>query len=628
MIEYRRRLAERDLAAAWPQWRIVRLLGTGSFGEVYEIHRQEYGRISKSALKIIRKEHAVSVPGDIYTNISRGNTSEEFITSVLKEIDIMERLKGAPNIVVIDDYTVVRSQDSNAVLIRMELLTNLGEFMTTRQITMNDIIKIGIDTCNALEYCEHQHIIHRDVKESNIFYSEVGDFKLGDFGISRQLNDYLLNSGTLTSAGTVSKMAPEVFNGQKYDHRVDIYSLGIVLYSLLNYGRPPFYPPYPEPVTAVAAGNADMIRIKGAAIPPLPGVDSKLNKIICKACNPHPSARYKNAEEFREALEEYYDFINNGGIGVQDTDGGTNSKKILAGILVASLAVIIGAISIWIGTQKTTRRPHSNPSGSVAYEQEVYDDNGSGSQSGGDEAGASGNNSDAAGKNGDTQTTENEQSDEVNSEEGEETEAEDTGAEDTDSDTYAGSSHSIKDQLSTPRKDDEAEEDENGSLYLKTRRGRRAIKIDPPDWGSKEYSSSDSIVFGETHHSLWVMYYSSASYSSNYSARMDQLHYTEDSDSRHTDYVSEVTTSTIGDYEVNWFTVKFTYVNSDGSVDFYVVKYFGSIEVSEGLLEFEDEKYENDEYPTFEESEFMDDISHWEEVNEEGEDEAESDTDE
>ncbi|MDO5456454.1 MAG: protein kinase, partial [Eubacteriales bacterium] len=169
MIEYKQRMAERDLAQVWPQWRIVRLLGMGSFGEVYEIHREEYGRISKCALKIIRKEKMSGLPGDLYANLSRGGTSDEFINTVIREIDIMETLKGASNVVVIDDYTVVRNEESDAVLIRMELLTNLGEYMTTRQVSMNDILRMGMDICTALDYCERQKIIHRDVKESNIF---------------------------------------------------------------------------------------------------------------------------------------------------------------------------------------------------------------------------------------------------------------------------------------------------------------------------------------------------------------------------------------------------------------------------------------------------------------------------
>ena len=122
LIEYKKMIAERDLQSVWPQWNIVRLLGEGSFGEVYEIQRNEYGRVSKCALKILRRDNRSYNLGNAYVNISQSNTSEEFINTVLKEIDIMEKLKGAPNIVAIEDYEVVRNPDSCAVLIRMELL--------------------------------------------------------------------------------------------------------------------------------------------------------------------------------------------------------------------------------------------------------------------------------------------------------------------------------------------------------------------------------------------------------------------------------------------------------------------------------------------------------------------------
>ena len=393
--DYRQMIAARDLASVWPQWRIVRPLGAGSFGEVYEIQREEYGRLFRCALKILRKEEPMSVKAA--GMISQGNASEEFIRTVLKEIDIMEKLKGAPNIVVIEDYAVVRNNDSCSVLIRMELLRNLDEFMMSGQITIADIIRIGTDVCNALDYCEEQNIIHRDVKESNIFYSDMGMFKLGDFGISRQLSGYLMNNATMTSIGTVSRMAPEVYKGEKYDSRVDIYSLGVVLYSLLNYGRPPFYPPYPEEVPMEAAYEADMKRIKGFALPPLTTVDDKLNRIVCKACSPKPSARYRTAAEFREALLEYYDKIirretvpmkkgspglhrekepdpavqqliiqqptaletvtarNLAGGGMSDTyfvpqegseeGGGSNFMPVL--VLIASIAIIFGSLVFW-----------------------------------------------------------------------------------------------------------------------------------------------------------------------------------------------------------------------------------------------------------------------------------------
>ena len=67
--------------------------------------------------------------------------------------------------------------------------------------------------------------------------SRFGEFKLGDFGIARELDR---NVNGLSKKGTFSYMAPEMYRGEDYDQRVDIYSLGIVLYRLRNHNRLPF----------------------------------------------------------------------------------------------------------------------------------------------------------------------------------------------------------------------------------------------------------------------------------------------------------------------------------------------------------------------------------------------------
>ena len=100
--------------------------------------------------------------------------------------------------------------------------------------------------CSALELCRENNIIHRDIKPQNIFVSRYGVFKLGDFGVAKA-------STIRTSAdkvGTYSYMAPEVYKGKGYDDRVDIYSLGMVLYWLLNERRGPFLPMPPQTPTA------------------------------------------------------------------------------------------------------------------------------------------------------------------------------------------------------------------------------------------------------------------------------------------------------------------------------------------------------------------------------------------
>ena len=97
-------------------------------------------------------------------------------------------------------------------------------------------MKLGIDLCRSLEYCGQLHIIHRDIKPENIFVSRFGDFKLGDFGIARELEKTMstFQKGNLFLYG-----AGDV-QGEQYDSRVDIYALGLVLYKLMNHNRLPF----------------------------------------------------------------------------------------------------------------------------------------------------------------------------------------------------------------------------------------------------------------------------------------------------------------------------------------------------------------------------------------------------
>lgn len=121
----------------------------------------------------------------------------------------------------------------------MELLTPLNTYYTTYPPTEADVIRLGIDMCRALEVCAKENIIHRDIKPSNIFVSEHGDYKLGDFGVARHLE---ASCRELSKKGTYDYMAPEVYRDSVYDARADIFSLGIVLYKLMNNGRIPFLP--------------------------------------------------------------------------------------------------------------------------------------------------------------------------------------------------------------------------------------------------------------------------------------------------------------------------------------------------------------------------------------------------
>ena len=291
-------------------WYLSRLIGKGSFGKVFEITREEYGTTYKAALKII------SVPqddDDIKSRLSAGTDKEsisEYYGGILKEIinenELMAKLKGNSNIVSYEDHQVIPHEDGIGydILIRMELLTPLIDRMLERKLDEKDVVKLGIDMCKALEVCHGKNIIHRDIKPQNIFISDTGDFKLGDFGVARTMEK---TTGGMSRKGTYKYMAPEVFRGDHYDSTADIYSLGLVLYTLLNGSRGPFLPAPPARVTHNDEEEARMRRFRGEPVPFPAGAGQMLGCIIQKACRYEPSARYSTASQMRRDLENYLD---------------------------------------------------------------------------------------------------------------------------------------------------------------------------------------------------------------------------------------------------------------------------------------------------------------------------------
>ena len=89
---------------------------------------------------------------------------------------LMQKLSGSGNIVSQADHAIIEHKDSIGwdIIIRMELLTPLPEYLREAALSRDEIIKIGIDLCKALEICQRYNIIHRDIKPSNIFVSESG----------------------------------------------------------------------------------------------------------------------------------------------------------------------------------------------------------------------------------------------------------------------------------------------------------------------------------------------------------------------------------------------------------------------------------------------------------------------
>ncbi len=292
------------------KWYITKQLGAGSYGKVFEIQRTDAldGTVYRGALKAIT---IPSSPEELQSvldedGLDRQGASSYFRETVValnREIALMNKVKGHSNIVSYEDHDVIEHTDGIGwdILIRMELLTPISQyFKQFDTIPRQAVLRLGIDLCRALEVCEKYSIIHRDIKPANIFISDTGDFKLGDFGVARTAS---ASTGASTFAGTVNYMAPEVFRREKYTASVDTYSLGLVMYQLLNANRMPFYPPYPQPLTALAKERAHDRRLAGEPLPDPVNASGPLADILRKACAPAPADRFASPTEMRLALE-------------------------------------------------------------------------------------------------------------------------------------------------------------------------------------------------------------------------------------------------------------------------------------------------------------------------------------
>lgn len=293
--------------SAWPEWKIVEKIGEGSFGQVYKAQRTERGKSFYSAIKIINIPGSQSELNSVRSETGNDQAAREYFQNMveecIQEIGTMEYFRGNSYIVSVEDFKVMEYLDAIGweISIRMEYLTSFLDYCAEKQLQEKEVIQMGLDLSKALGYCRKLHIIHRDVKPENIFVSRFGDFKLGDFGIARELERTM--SG-FSKKGTYSYMAPEMYKGEKYDSRVDIYSLGIVLYKLMNHNRLPFMNLEKQFITYRDKENALNKRMSGEQMDPPAEAGKLFGQIILKACAFDPDERYQTPEEFYRALDD------------------------------------------------------------------------------------------------------------------------------------------------------------------------------------------------------------------------------------------------------------------------------------------------------------------------------------
>lgn len=183
----------------------------------------------------------------------------------------------------------------------MELAKPLKRFLQQENFTVENVIDIGYQTAQCLKICHREGIIHRDVKEDNIFIGANNKIKLGDFGVANIENG---NIGKMTEGvGTPHYMAPEIKTNERYDNRVDIYSLGIALYMILNDNKPPFFAP------GITERDAYNMRMEGREIYPPKNAPTVLSNIILKCCKYNPEERYSDIIDVIKDLEDAKSYL-------------------------------------------------------------------------------------------------------------------------------------------------------------------------------------------------------------------------------------------------------------------------------------------------------------------------------
>ena len=290
----------------WGVWKTEKLIGEGSYGKVYRAVREEFGRKYYAAIKHISIPASESqVTEAISEGVADDNESvreyfEDIAKNLINEISLMNNVKGKTNIVSYEDHLIIPKSSGIGydIIIRMELLTGLNDVLRHKQFTNKDVIKLGIDLCSALEVCVDKGIVHRDIKPSNIFVSDIGEYKLGDFGVARELEH---TTSAMSKKGTYVYMAPEVYRGESANFSADIFSLGIVMYRLLNGNRAPFLPVSAK-IKPGDNENALARRMSGESMPAPAFAEEGLAQIILKATQFDRTKRYASPTEMKNDL--------------------------------------------------------------------------------------------------------------------------------------------------------------------------------------------------------------------------------------------------------------------------------------------------------------------------------------
>ncbi|MFI0811884.1 serine/threonine-protein kinase [Streptomyces echinatus] len=269
------------------RYRLVRQIGEGAMGQVWETQDESLGR--RVAVKVI----SLLAGG--------GSHGTEARARFLREARITARLQH-PNIVTIHDVGEMSIGDSMVPFLVMELIRGEGLDAKLRRgtVTLRDTARWGAQISDALAEAHDAGIMHRDIKPSNILITPSGIVKILDFGVARAADPYatadrLTQTGFIV--GTPSYMAPEQARGFP-ELRSDLYALGCLLFELIT-GQLPFQAP-----DSVGYLSAHLTQEPPTPSSMYPGIPSAWDNLVLTLLHKDPDQRCRNAADLAQALRQ------------------------------------------------------------------------------------------------------------------------------------------------------------------------------------------------------------------------------------------------------------------------------------------------------------------------------------